>query len=143
MEKEIFTQIWVDPEKNGGATFNLQGKSPSSGYMVSLQGHEEILTKEEFQNSVNLLDYIQRKKNILKSISNIYVGVWYNEGKYYLDLSENIADKETALRLGIRRGQKAIWDIVEGDEISLPTPQRSGTMTQQQTYINLKVRELL
>lgn len=120
MENEIFTQIWVDAEKNGGATFNLQGKSPSSGYMVSLQGHEEILTEEQFQQtSVNFSDYIERKERLLESISNLYVGVWYNKGNYYLDLSENIADKETAIRLGIRREQKAIWDIVEQEEITL------------------------
>ena len=119
MENEIFTQIWVDAEKNGGATFNLQGKSPNSGYMVSLQGHEEILTKEQFQISVNFSDYIERKERLLESISNLYIGVWFNEGKYYLDLSENIADRETAIRLGIRREQKAIGDIVEQEEITL------------------------
>lgn len=120
MEKEIFTQIWVDAEKNGGATFNLQGKSPSSGYMVSLQGHEEILTKEQFQQtSVHFWDYIERKERLLKSISNLYVGVWYNEGLYYLDLSERFTDKELAIQMGIRREQKAIWNIVKQEEITL------------------------
>ena len=33
--------------------------------------------------------------------------------------------------------------VSEGSEIALPSPQKCGTEFQKQTYLNLKVRELL
>ena len=76
-------------------------------------------------------------------MSNLYVGVWYHKGHYYIDLSENILNKADALKQGILRSQKAIWNVSEGSEIALPSPQKCGTEFQKQTYLNLKVRELL
>ena len=128
--------------KNGGVTFNLEGKAPEKGYMVSIVGQEIVIP--ETQYSSDILDgYVNDKMAVLNSMSNLYVGVWYHKGHYYIDLSENILNKADALKQGILRSQKAIWDIVAGDEIKLPSPQKCGTEFQKQTYLNLKVRELL
>lgn len=128
--------------KNGGVTFNLEGKAPEKGYMVSVVGQEIVIPELDYVYE-NLEDYINEKMSLLTSMSNLYVGVWYHKGNYYIDLSENILSKADALKQGILRSQKAIWDIVAGEEIKLPSPQKSGTEFQKQTYVNLKVRELL
>jgi hypothetical protein len=46
-----------------------------------------------------------------------YLGTWLNEGKVYLDVSENIMDRAEAIRLGQERNQLAIYDVVAGDSI--------------------------
>lgn len=128
--------------KNGGVTFNLEGKAPEKGYMVSIVGQEIVIP--ETQYSSDILDgYVNDKMAVLNSMSNLYVGVWYHKGNYYIDLSENILNKADALKQGILRSQKAIWNVTEGREIALPSPQKCGTEFQKQTYLNLKVRELL
>ena len=128
--------------KNGGVTFNLNGKAPEKGYMVSIVGQEVVIPELDYVYE-NLEDYINERISLLNSMSNLYVGVWHHKGHYYIDLSENIISKADALKQGILRSQKAIWDNVAGEEIKLPSPLRSGTEFQKQTYLNLKVRELL
>lgn len=128
--------------KNGGVTFNLEGKAPEKGYMVSIVGQEIVIPELDYVYE-NLEDYINERISLLNSMSNLYVGVWYHKGHYYIDLSENILGKAEALKQGILRSQKAIWNVTEGSEIALPSPQKCGTEFQKQTYVNLKVRELL
>ena len=128
--------------KNGGVNLNIEGKAPEKGYMVSVVGQEIVIPELDYVYE-NLEDYINERISLLNSMSNLYVGVWYHKGHYYIDLSENILGKAEALKQGILRSQKAIWNVTEGSEIALPSPQKCGTEFQKQTYLNLKVRELL
>ena len=128
--------------KNGGVTFNLEGEAPEKGYMVSIVGQEIVIPELDYVYE-NLEDYINERMSLLNSMSNLYVGVWHHKGHYYIDLSENILSKADALKQGILRSQKAIWNVSEGSEIALPSPQKCGTEFQKQTYLNQKVRELL
>lgn len=144
MEQNIFSEIWCNVCSNSGGTFNLQGESPKEGYMVSVLDHEEVCEKEEFEsNPTYILEYIESKKHLLNSTKTLYIGVWLNEGKYYMDLSERISSKWKAVSLGMLRDQKAIWDLNKNVEVSLPERQKSGTYTQQSTYLNQKVREIV
>ena len=133
---------FVQSVQNGGVTFNLEGKAPEKGYMVSIVGQEIVIPELDYVYE-NLEDYINERISLLNSMSNLYVGVWYHKGHYYIDLSENILNKADALKQGILRSQKAIWNVSEGSEIALPSPQKCGTEFQKQTYLNQKVRELL
>ena len=141
MEERIFTAFLLSI-KDGGITFNLNGKAPEKGYMVSIVGQEIVIPELDYIYD-NLEDYINERISLLNSMSNLYVGVWHHKGHYYIDLSENILSKADALKQGILRSQKAIWNVSEGSEIALPSPQKCGTEFQKQTYLNLKVRELL
>ena len=133
---------FVQSVQIGGITFNLEGKSPEKGYMVSIVGQEIVIPELDYIYD-DLENYINERMSLLNSMSNLYVGVWHHKGHYYIDLSENILSKADALKQGILRSQKAIWNVSEGSEIALPSPQLSGTEFQKQTYLNLKVRELL
>lgn len=128
----------------GGITFNNEVMNPQQGYIVSILGHEEVLNIHELDEEA-LWEYVGAKRSVIDSISNLFIGVWFNpdSNQYVLDLSEQILDKETAILRGINRNQLAIYDANNQVVINLPEPQKSGTMTQQQTYLNLKVRELL
>ena len=140
--ENIILGAFAQSVQNGGITFNLEGKAPEKGYMVSIVGQEVVIPELDYVYE-NLEDYINERISLLNSMSNLYVGVWHHKGHYYIDLSENILSKAEALKQGILRSQKAIWDISEGSEIGLPSPQKCGTEFQKQTYLNLKVRELL
>ena len=140
--ENIILSAFAQSIKNGGVTFNLEGKAPEKGYMVSVVGQEIIVPELDYV-SEDLTEYVSERLSLLNSMSNLYVGVWYHKGNYYIDLSENILSKADALKQGILRSQKAIWDITANEEIKLPAPQKCGTEFQKQTYLNLKVRELL
>jgi hypothetical protein len=97
---------------------------PSSGYIVAQKGFEKAF---DFYPNLNVfqeqvLSYLH--KDILSQISNrtdVYLGFWLNESKIYFDIVERIHDRETAIKEGIRNGQKSIWDASNQKEIFLVT----------------------
>lgn len=110
-----------DTLNNGGASFNLlTGEyNPNNGYMVATEIHEMYLPKEEFNNEV-LKGYIAKNLDALLSNKNLFLGSWIDErGMVCLDISERIEDRQEAVKLGIERNQKAIWDNVNGVGIDL------------------------
>lgn len=46
------------------------------------------------------------------------VGTWLNDGQIHLDAVEIIADEQEALRIGRERGEIAIWDAANAQEIT-------------------------
>ena len=142
--REIVKKAMLLIKAEGGVTFNNEVLNPTAGYIVSILGHEEVLNTHELDEEA-LWEYVEAKRSIIDAISNLFIGVWFNSdsNQYVLDLSEQILDKETAILRGISRKQLAIYDANNQVVINLPEPQKSGTMTQQQTYLTLKVRELL
>lgn len=143
MLEQIKVAFAVSKEK-GGVSFNASQVNPKEGYFVAFRDREMTLNIHEYTEQA-LIDYVAENEPILASISNSFVGVWFDTDKnvYVLDVSEQITDKERAIRNGIARNQKAIYDAKKDEVIFLPTPQTSGTYMQQQTYLNMKVRELL
>lgn len=126
----------------GGFSYNTTtGESnPTTGYMVSLRDHEQMFYFDDFENK-DIKNYFVRHVNVLSDESS-FLGGWVNENQVYLDVSINIPNLEDAIYYGIIGGQKAIWDCVNSREIVLPSPQRSGTMTQNKTYNEMKARQL-
>jgi hypothetical protein len=120
--------------KNNGGSYNITtGESnPTDGYMVSLPNCEEIFNADDLCATV-LSEYIIDNADELSS-EHSFVGLWIDNGMVYLDVSVKYDDLETACYVGIINDQKAIYDNANAVAIHLPTPQRSGTMTQQRTY---------
>lgn len=128
-------------KENGGGSYNINTKvlNPKEGYSVSIQDREQ---KVKYLTELNIREYID--KNIRKlCLNNVYLGCWKHKGEYYLDCSEVFDDKREAIMKGIARNQIAIFDNEKGEEIFMPSTQGAGTMTQKQTYLNLKIQELL
>ena len=111
-----FTQEW------GGLSINMvDGSMPTTGYMVAKPpSFGKIVDAVDFNDPVKgpkiLSSYMKRHKNDLGNGKN-YLGTWLNEGKVYLDVSENIQSKSKATRIGRERNQKAIWDVANLSEI--------------------------
>lgn len=132
----------TDTINNGGASFNITTGvyNPKNGYFVSLPNHEQQIPLSEFKAS-DLKRYVNNNYDVLSNENN-FVGSWVDNGMVYLDISEKITDKRTALVLGIDRNQKAIYDAFNGKVIDIPTPQKAGTLTQQKTYLKLTIDNL-
>ena len=127
-----------------GVTFNNSQINPETGFMVSFAGLEKKLDINQFDRAA-LAQFISDNEEILSSVANSFVGVWFNpnDNMYYLDISEQISDKEHALRTGMLRDQLAIYDCKNKVVINLPSRQKTGTEYQQKTYINSVVWGLL
>jgi len=101
----------------------VDGSEPTSGYMVAKGSqYGAIASEADFYDSVKgpkiLADYMKKNKSDLATGKN-YLGLWHNkdDGQVYLDISENIQDRETARNLGAKRDQISIWDVTNFAEI--------------------------
>lgn len=128
----------------GGISVNLEGNAPTKGYMVSLPHYEKRLDKEMIASDTlsEIEEYLQKHKDFVGD-NGLFYGMWMTDTEIVLDLSQNFEDKELAVVVGISRDQKAIHDLNNGKDIFLPQRQKTGTLTQQRTYLTMLVREVL
>ena len=106
-----------DTLANGGLTIKpFQNEKPETGYMVALEGFELKVPVSEFFTGV-VADYIGEHAQKLMSNPALCLGTWVNEGSVYLDLSENVPNREKALELGRERHQLAIFNLETFEEV--------------------------
>ena len=122
---------------NGGASFNITTGvyNPQKGYFVSLGGHSKVI-------ALNKLKMSDIKNSDLFSTDYHFVGSWVEKDNVILDVSLQFDDKRFALNFAVSQGQQAIYDANNQENIYLPTPQLSGTYTQQKSYMTYKINEL-
>lgn len=96
-------------KENGGMTLGLNA---SKGYMVSLYGYE-FTTKNEDE----VLKKINEYKKIIENKAGCYVGVWLEDGLYYIDVSILIDNFNEALEVGKKNKQLAIYDLKNNNSI--------------------------
>ena len=129
-------------KNNSGVSYNMVTKeyNPNKGYFVSLPNLE---TKVSLQSlSVDdIATFINKHRSLLQDKTK-FIGGWIDNEVVYLDISEQIFDKREALERGYKHSQLAIYNANEGKVIDLPTPQRSGTITQQKAYITQVIERL-
>ena len=129
-------------KENSGASYNMITKeyNPNKGYFVSLPNLE---TKVSLQSiSVDdIATFINKHRSLLQDKTK-FIGGWIDNDTVYLDISEQIFDKREALERGYKHNQLAIYNANKGEVIDLPTPQRSGTTTQQKAYITQVIERL-
>jgi len=98
---------------NGGLTIGLQAKK---GFMCSIYGMEKTFTIEQLEE---LEKELENYKRIVKNKKGLFVGLWYNEGLIYLDISKLYQSKQQAIKKGIENKQKAIYDLEHQKDIEL------------------------
>ena len=139
MNVNKFIQLLKD---NSGVSYNMLTKeyNPNKGFFVSLPNLE---TKVSLQSlSVDdIATFINKHRTHLQTKTK-FIGGWIDNEVVYLDISEQIFDKREALERGYKHSQLAIYNANEGKVIDLPTPQRSGTITQQKAYITQVIERL-
>ena len=110
--------------ENGGLSVNMvDGSEPTSGYMVA-KGAQfgSVVSADDFYDPIKgpkiLADYMKKHKKELGGGKN-YLGLWHNkdDGQVYLDVSENIQDRERAISAGQKQDQISIWDVTNFAEI--------------------------
>ena len=120
----VADSILLRVRENGGLSVNMvDGSEPTSGYMVA-KGAQfgSIVSADDFYDPIKgpkaLADYFKRHKKELGAGKN-YLGVWHNkdDGQVYLDVSENIQDRERAISAGQKQDQISIWDVTNFAEI--------------------------
>lgn len=110
-----FTREW------GGLTISMvDGSMPDSGYVVAKPPEfGKVVEEADFFDPVKgpeiLADYLIEHQKDLGGKN--YLGTWVKDGKVYLDVAENIQDKDVATQIGRERNQLAIWDVVNLQEI--------------------------
>ena len=116
---DVLYSVVEDTLANGGLTVKpFTGEKPSGGYMVALQGFELKVPVSEFFTGV-VADYIGEHAQKLMSNPALCLGTWVNEGTVYLDLSENVPNREKALELGKERHQLAIFNLETFEEVTV------------------------
>lgn len=90
------------------------GAQPRAGFMVGTLGREQVVNPDAFSGprGVALLkDFANRNADAL-SAPNAAIGRWTGpDGRVYLDVSHNIRDRRSAVRLGQAHNQIAVWDL--------------------------------
>jgi hypothetical protein len=108
----------------GGATVSLTGAlTPTSGYAVSLSGHERI------HETVNLPDVAEYYYSWLYRFGadnlptllrpSHYLGAWLDGDLLYLDVTVVVPELAAAVELGKANKQLAIYDLGMNEEIRL------------------------
>ncbi|MER7986957.1 hypothetical protein ABTY53_15385 [Streptomyces noursei] len=100
-----------------GLTYSPVRPAPVSGYMVSLAGSERTFPLESF-SSGDFADYMSDYECRVMG-EGLFYGAWVDGELVYLDLSVNVADRAEAEAMGRLESQLAIFDVVNGDVISL------------------------
>ena len=70
-------------------------------------------------NKVSRLNISKVIENLINKHKDVNLGFWIDNDILYVDISENIKDLETALELGKKYNQKAIWDNTNNTEITI------------------------
>ncbi|MEU2361819.1 hypothetical protein ABZ616_13985 [Streptomyces noursei] len=102
---------------DGGLTFSPTLPAPVDGFMVSIAGSERTIPVESFGPEVlahYVADYASRVTD-----QGLFFGAWVDCGLVYLDLSMNVTDRAEAEAMGRLESQLAIFDVVNGEVISL------------------------
>lgn len=109
----------------GGFTVKAIGlpHEPKTGYVVAQNPKlgaviENAKTMPRAELKKKLKEYIKINKDVL-SQDGMYLGLWFNEGKLYLDVPSVIMDKDQAIQAGRDSDQIAIWDIA--NQMEIPT----------------------
>jgi len=124
MGQGVAASILERVRENGGLSVNMvDGSEPSTGYMVAKGSqYGSIASAADFYDPVKgpkiLADYMKANKADLATGKN-YLGLWHNkdDGKVYLDISENVLDLDEATQRGQSRDQISIWDVANFAEI--------------------------
>lgn len=130
--EEVATRV----RATGGLSVKLiDGSEPIKGYMVATDSKfGAVVDEKDFFDPAKtediLTDYLLKHQAELGKAEN-YLGLWLEGGKVYLDVSENMKDRNAAIQAGKERDQISIWDVANFVEI--PTG-GTGNVGKQHPY---------
>ena len=96
------------------------GDTPKQGYMVAQTDHTHVFPETVLDDRKALttaIDEMLMSERSAFEDRDTYLGGWVHDGKLWLEPSDNITNKATAVREAAQRNQIAIWDVNNGAEI--------------------------
>ena len=107
-------QMHAETIAAGGGTISLSGADiPAAGFMVALGRKYGAIVAADDTGA-----FAEAVTELAAGGHSDLVGTWVNDNKIYLDLVENIRDRDVAVAIGELRNQVAIWDILNSEEIA-------------------------
>jgi hypothetical protein len=123
MNKTQLNALLQHIQLTGGATLTPKGELTafSSGFMVSLAGYEtqtqvNKIDLKALNNYFNTALKLTRSKD---SKGKAYVGFWLDNDVLYIDISIHVEQRITAIQLGTKNKQLAIYDCKACNSIYL------------------------
>ena len=108
--------------KNGGATLTnlFNAIRAKAGVMVSLQNYETV---KDAADTIGIYNTVRQYSTIATQLSNAkrhcYIGLWYDNGKCYIDISVRIKDMKEAIKVGKENNQIGIYNLATAETIRL------------------------
>ena len=122
----------IELGKESGGTYYLDGRKVRNGidavYCVGgAYPTGIILDKREMNNFIDVLAAIQLLREVIVQLQSdsdepVGLGFWIdsdNPDECWIDASNLVTDREEAIALARKRGEKAIWDTYAQDEIMI------------------------
>ena len=105
-----YISYFLDNKKDFTIRFNKNNNLiiPSFGFIVSIPPIIKIN-----MNLKSVIDYVRKNNTIIifNEIYILYLGGWFKDNKFYLDISIVENNREKAINIGKYCNQKAIYDI--------------------------------
>jgi hypothetical protein len=107
--------------KTGGFSVHpITGKSPTTGYMVSVKPESEVIYDSYEQvNESAFRSFYESNQKTFEDNPNLHFGGWVDTstGKVYFDLSARFDNIDEAIDAAQKTNQLAIWHLDAGQEI--------------------------
>lgn len=101
-------------EREGFSVSPRTGEAPQHGFMVALDGHTHRYPAQILDDPARLHkaidDMLMSEKSSFQG-KDMYLGGWVEDGKLWLDPSQNVPDQATAEKLGKQRDQVGIFNL--------------------------------
>lgn len=115
---------FLDKNPEGITVRQHPGDAPSSGFMVSHPGEEEISRSRLDPHSMR--DFVEEHGDQIEEPDNYYGG-WSaprtqkpEQPGWYHDVSKNVQDPRDAAEMALRNKQQAVYDLDHDEEVSTP-----------------------
>jgi hypothetical protein len=119
------SRLVADILSNGGGTRSIVNgiPVPTTGYAVSLPGHEVQIPKPVAASDGAHMEFVDKVRTFIRDRIGIlsqpqhYVGAWVESDTVYLDVTRVFAERFWAELEGHAANQVAIYDLAKGESI--------------------------
>jgi len=105
----------------GGITISREGVQPKEGYSFAPSKNTETKVSLSKISEKDIETFLKKYGSTLKKDNN-YFGAWVEDGQVWMDISQVLKDKNTALKLAKKANQEAVFDLSNFETIYLEPP---------------------
>ncbi|MEU3690531.1 hypothetical protein [Streptomyces narbonensis] len=101
---------------NEGFTWARGKSNPGFGYMVAIPVYGKVIRGWDGSTGA-VASFVAEHILRVSASDSLWFGSWVEDGDLYLDISENVIEREKALEAGRRRGEISVWDCEAGEVV--------------------------